>query len=60
MTVFFLVAKEHQKGDVSLNGRSHFSDNVKAAVTNHSGNLNYKTLIEIQPYHWYKAYEVKL
>lgn len=31
--------------------------NVKAAITNTSGTLEYKTLEEIQPYHWFKAYE---
>lgn len=35
----------------------YWGDNVKAAVTNKEGRLDYKTLKEIQPYHWYKAYE---
>ncbi len=35
----------------------YWGENVKAAVTNPSGKLEYKTLKEIQPYHWYKAYE---
>ena len=30
-------------------------ENVKAAVTNTNGKLDYKTLKEIQPDHWYKA-----
>lgn len=35
----------------------YWGENVKAAVTNPDGKLNYKTLKEIQPHHWYKAYE---
>ncbi|WP_191556565.1 cytidine deaminase [Metabacillus idriensis] len=35
----------------------YWGENVKAAVTNSSGNLDYKTLKEIQPHHWYKAYK---
>ncbi len=35
----------------------YWGENVKAAVTNPSGKLDYKTLKEIQPHHWYKAYE---
>lgn len=35
----------------------YWGGNVKAAVTDASGKLDYKTLREIQPYHWYKAYE---
>lgn len=35
----------------------YWGENVKAAVTSPSGRLDYKTLKEIQPYHWYKAYE---
>ncbi len=31
--------------------------NIKAAVTNPNGKLEFKTLKEIQPHHWYKAYE---
>jgi cytidine deaminase len=31
--------------------------NVKAAITNPNGKLEYKTLGEIQPYHWFKVYE---
>ncbi|UJF16746.1 cytidine deaminase (plasmid) [Jeotgalibaca sp. MA1X17-3] len=34
----------------------YWGEDVKAAVTNSDGNLEYKTLKEIQPYHWYKAY----
>lgn len=34
-----------------------WGENVKAAVTNPTNNLEYKTLQEIQPYHWSKAYE---
>lgn len=34
----------------------YWGENVKAAVTNLDGNLEYRTLKEIQPYHWYKAY----
>ncbi|MFD2043128.1 cytidine deaminase [Ornithinibacillus salinisoli] len=30
---------------------------VKAAITAPKGELDFKTLEEIQPYHWYKAYE---
>lgn len=29
---------------------------VKAAITKNDGHLEFKTLEEIQPYHWYKAY----
>ncbi|GAA0459633.1 cytidine deaminase [Alkalibacillus silvisoli] len=35
----------------------YWGENVKAAVTNPDGKLDYKTLKEIQPYHWYKAYK---
>ncbi|WP_052256529.1 cytidine deaminase [Salinicoccus sp. YB14-2] len=35
----------------------YWGGNVKAAVTDARGKLDYKTLREIQPYHWYKAYE---
>jgi len=35
----------------------YWGENVKAAVTNPDGKLEYKMLKEIQPYHWYKAYE---
>ncbi|MED1603562.1 cytidine deaminase [Alkalihalophilus marmarensis] len=35
----------------------YWGDNVKAAVTNRTGELDYKTLKEIQPHHWYKAYQ---
>lgn len=34
-----------------------WGENVKAAVTNPGGKLDYKPLKEIQPHHWYKAYE---
>jgi cytidine deaminase len=30
---------------------------VKAAVTTPDGNLQFKTLAEIQPYHWHNAYK---
>ena len=30
---------------------------VKAAVYTPDGSLHYKTLAEIQPYHWYNAYK---
>lgn len=35
----------------------YWGENVKAAVTNSDGSLIFKTLKEIQPYHWYKVYE---
>lgn len=35
----------------------YWGGNVKAAVTNPDNKLDYRTLEEIQPYHWYKAYE---
>ncbi|MFJ7185984.1 cytidine deaminase [Lysinibacillus xylanilyticus] len=35
----------------------YWGENVKAAITNPNGELIFKTLKEIQPYHWYKAYE---
>ncbi|MFC3418053.1 cytidine deaminase [Salinicoccus hispanicus] len=35
----------------------YWGENVKAAVTNPSNELIYKTLGELQPHHWYKAYE---
>ncbi|KZZ84475.1 MULTISPECIES: cytidine deaminase [Bacillaceae] len=35
----------------------YWGENVQAAVTNTNGILEYKTLKEIQPYHWHKAYE---
>lgn len=31
-------------------------EDVKAAVFTENGELDYKTLKEIQPYHWAKAY----
>lgn len=35
----------------------YWGEEVRAAVTTPSGELQYKTLKEIQPYHWYKAYK---
>ncbi|MFD1173064.1 cytidine deaminase [Oceanobacillus picturae] len=35
----------------------YWGEDVKAAVTNPQGAIEYKTLKEIQPYHWYKAYK---
>ncbi|CDO04736.1 cytidine deaminase [Oceanobacillus picturae] len=35
----------------------YWGEDVKAAVTNHSNEIQFKTLKEIQPYHWYKAYK---
>lgn len=35
----------------------YWGENVKAAITNADGELVFKSLKEIQPYHWYKAYE---
>lgn len=35
----------------------YWGENVKAAVTNLNREFKFKTLKEIQPYHWYKAYE---
>ncbi len=35
----------------------YWGANVKAAVYTEDGALNFKTLKEIQPYHWYEAYE---
>ncbi|MFS1519554.1 cytidine deaminase [Bacillus sp. SCS-151] len=35
----------------------YWGENVKAAITNPNGKLEYKMLKEIQPYHWYKVYE---
>ncbi|PAV28435.1 cytidine deaminase [Virgibacillus profundi] len=35
----------------------YWGEDVKAAVTNPHGRIEYKTLKEIQPYHWYKAYD---
>lgn len=37
----------------------YWGENVKAAITNTSGDLEYKTLKEIQPFHWYQAYKRK-
>lgn len=34
----------------------YWGENVKAAITNPNGQLIYKTLKEIQPYHWFQAY----
>lgn len=34
-----------------------WGENVKAAITNSDDSLVFKALKEIQPYHWYKAYE---
>ena len=35
----------------------YWGENVKAAVSNSNNKLEYKTLREIQPYHWYRVYE---
>ncbi|MGP4063482.1 cytidine deaminase [Oceanobacillus sp. M65] len=35
----------------------YWGEDVEAAVTTPSGELQFKTLKEIQPYHWYKAYD---
>lgn len=35
----------------------YWGGDVKAAITNSDKKLEFKTLNEIQPYHWYKAYE---
>lgn len=37
----------------------YWGDDVKAAVANSTGELEFKTLKEIQPYHWYNAYKNK-
>ncbi len=34
----------------------YFGSDVKAAITSNEGTLIYKTLEEIQPFHWSKAY----
>lgn len=34
----------------------YWGQNVKAAIYTPDGSLTYKTLNEIQPYHWYEAY----
>lgn len=38
----------------------YWGENVKAAITNADGELVFKSLKEIQPYHWYKAYNNKV
>ncbi|GGE02942.1 cytidine deaminase [Paenibacillus nasutitermitis] len=35
----------------------YWGSGVKAAVYTPDGSLQYKTLTEIQPYHWYNAYK---
>ncbi|WP_377887481.1 cytidine deaminase [Alkalihalobacillus sp. R86527] len=35
----------------------YWGSDVKTAVYNSEGRLDYKTLKEIQPYHWYEAYD---
>jgi len=35
----------------------YWGENVKAAITNPYGELLFKSLKEIQPYHWYRAYK---
>ncbi|WP_080875249.1 cytidine deaminase [Oceanobacillus timonensis] len=35
----------------------YWGEEVKAAVTNANNELIFKTLKELQPHHWYKAYE---
>lgn len=35
----------------------YWGEDVKAAVTNLDNELVFKTLKELQPFHWYKAYE---
>ncbi len=37
----------------------YWGEDVKAAVFTEDGILNFKTLKEIQPYHWYRAYAHK-
>jgi len=34
----------------------YWGENVKAAVYSENGEFNFKTLKEIQPYHWSHAY----
>ncbi|WP_336637062.1 cytidine deaminase [Lysinibacillus fusiformis] len=59
------VARENEKSNfvvltpcgVCQERLFYWGENVKAAVTNSDGSLIFKTLKEIQPYHWYKAYE---
>lgn len=38
----------------------YWGEDVKAAVSSENGKLEYKTLKEIQPYHWTKAYADKI
>ncbi|KRG11925.1 cytidine deaminase [Virgibacillus soli] len=35
----------------------YWGESVKAAVTNPNGKLEFKTLKEIQPFHWFQAYK---
>lgn len=35
----------------------YWGEDVKAAVTNVDNELEFKTLKELQPFHWYKAYK---
>lgn len=37
----------------------YWGSDVKAAITSKDGKLIFKTLEEIQPYHWTKAYDVE-
>ncbi|SFC87149.1 cytidine deaminase [Bacillus sp. OV322] len=36
----------------------YWGPNLKAAITNSGEKLEYKTLKEIQPFHWSKAYNI--
>lgn len=59
------VAREHEEAEFTVltpcgvcqERLFYWGEKVKAAVTNANGKLEYKTLQEIQPYHWHKAYE---
>ena len=35
----------------------YWGEGVKAAITNSNNEIEFKALKELQPYHWYKAYE---
>lgn len=55
------VARENEKSEFTPCGVCqerlfYWGENVKAAITNANGELVFKSLKEIQPYHWYKAY----
>lgn len=38
----------------------YFGDDLKVAITNEANEVIFKSLKEVQPFHWYNAYKTKL